>query len=143
VWSSLAAGIVVSVHDVAPIAGDSWGPVAAGLLLIWTGLAFRTWSIHTLGRFFKLTVVIQDGHRVIDHGPYRLLRHPSYLGMIVAMTGLGVTEGDWASTAIMLSGTLAAFLMRIRVEERTLLAELGDEYAAYAKRTARLLPGVF
>lgn len=140
---SLAGGILASALHFAPIADGSWQPVMIGLLMIWGGLAFRAWSIYTLGRFFKLTVVIQDDHRVIETGPYRVLRHPSYLGSIVAMTGVGFTEGDWVSVAIMLLGTLTAFVIRIRIEERTLLQELGSEYAAYAQRTARLLPGVY
>lgn len=106
-------------------------------------MAFRSWSIYTLGRFFKLTVVIQDDHRVIDSGPYKFVRHPSYIGSIVAMTGLGLAEGDWVSVAIMFLGTLTAFVLRIRIEERTLAAELGEEYVAYSQRTARLLPGVY
>jgi protein-S-isoprenylcysteine O-methyltransferase Ste14 len=141
--ASLVGAIFASAAHLAPIAGGSWWPVVVGLVMIWGGLAFRAWSIYTLGRFFKLTVVIQDDHRVIETGPYRVLRHPSYLGSIVAMTGVGFTEGDWVSVAIMLLGTLTAFVIRIRIEERTLLQELGSEYAAYSQRTARLLPGVY
>jgi protein-S-isoprenylcysteine O-methyltransferase Ste14 len=143
VLASLLGAILASALHLAPIAGESWWPVVAGLVLIWGGLAFRAWSIYTLGRFFKLTVVIQDDHRVIETGPYRVLRHPSYLGSIIAMTGLGLTEGDWISVAIMLLGTFTAFVIRIRIEERTLLEELGEEYTAYSRRTARLIPGVY
>ncbi len=140
---SAVAAILASVGQLATIAGDTWWPVVAGFALIWGGLAFRSWSIYTLGRFFKLTVVIQDDHRVIDSGPYKFVRHPSYIGSIVAMTGLGLAEGDWVSVAIMFLGTLTAFVLRIRIEERTLAAELGEEYVAYSQRTARLLPGVY
>jgi protein-S-isoprenylcysteine O-methyltransferase Ste14 len=143
VLASLIGAIFASANHLATIAGGSWWPVVLGFVLIWGGLAFRAWSIYTLGRFFKLTVVIQDDHRVIETGPYRVLRHPSYLGSIIAMTGIGFTEGDWISVAIMLLGTLTAFVIRIRIEERTLLEELGESYAAYSKRTARLLPGVY
>lgn len=143
VLASFVGAIFASANHLAPIDGGSWWPVVVGLVMIWGGLAFRAWSINTLGRFFKLTVVIQEDHRVIETGPYRLLRHPSYLGSIVAMTGLGVVEGDWVSVAIMFFGTLTAFVIRIRVEERTLLNELGEAYVAYSQRTARLLPGVY
>jgi protein-S-isoprenylcysteine O-methyltransferase len=141
--ASLVGSIAASVAGVATIAGPPWWPVIAGVTLIWIGSAFRAWSIFTLGRFFKVMVVIQDDHQVIERGPYRVLRHPSYLGSIIAMTGLGLAEGDWASMAIALLGTSAAFMIRIQVEERTLLRELGEDYAAYAQRTARLLPGVY
>ncbi len=143
VLASVLAAILASLLELAPIAGGSWWPVAVGLTLIWSGLAFRAWSIRELGSFFKLDVVVQEGHRIIDTGPYRVLRHPSYLGSIVSMTGLGLAEGDWISVAIMACGTVAAFVFRIRIEERTLLHSLGAEYAAYSERTARLFPGVY
>lgn len=140
---SMAVGALVANSHPAPIAGAAWWPVIAGLVLVWLGVALRVWSILTLGRFFKLTVVIQDDHRVIDRGPYRLLRHPSYTGALVIAAGFGLAEGDFVSLAIVVLGVLVPLLIRIRVEERTLLAELGDAYADYARRTARLVPGVY
>jgi protein-S-isoprenylcysteine O-methyltransferase Ste14 len=141
--ASLVGSIMAADRSVATISGPPWWPVIGGITLIWAGLGFRVWAILTLGRFFKVMVVIQDDHRVVERGPYRWLRHPSYLGSIVAMTGVGLAEGDWASVAIMSLGTLAAFLIRIPVEERVLLTELGEEYAAYSRRTARLVPGLY
>jgi protein-S-isoprenylcysteine O-methyltransferase len=101
------------------------------------------WAILVLGRYFKVMVSIQDGHQVVDRGPYRRVRHPSYTGCILVMAGLGLAEGDWISLAIMLFGGLLAFGVRIRVEEHVLRQALGEEYAAYMRRTARLVPGVF
>jgi len=141
VW--MAVGALVADGRPAPIAGAAWWPVISGLALIWLGIALRVWSILTLGRFFKLTVVIQEDHRVIDSGPYRLLRHPSYTGALIIAAGFGLAEGDLLSLAIVLVGVLVPLLIRIRVEERTLLSELGDAYADYARRTARLVPGVY
>jgi protein-S-isoprenylcysteine O-methyltransferase Ste14 len=140
---SLAVATYAAAQQVAPLPGGRWWPVIAGLILIWIGFAVRIWSIVTLGRFFQLTVVVQADHKVVDRGPYRWLRHPSYLGIIVTNTGVGLAEGDWVSVAVMLFGTLAVFLVRIRVEERALLGKLGDQYATYASRTARLVPGVY
>jgi protein-S-isoprenylcysteine O-methyltransferase Ste14 len=142
-----AAGVIgaveAAIHQLAPLPGAAWWPVALGVVMIWSGMGFRLWSILTLGRFFKVMVAIQENHRVIDSGPYRWLRHPSYLGAIVCLTGIGVAEGDWASVAIMLGCSLVAFLTRIQVEERVLLRELSTEYASYSRRTARLVPWVF
>ncbi len=140
---SLVAATVAASKHVAPLPGPAWWPVAAGVVLLWLGIGFRLWAIRTLGRFFKLTVVIQENHRVVESGPYRWLRHPSYTGGLVAATAIGLAEGDWVAIAIMAIGLSIAYLVRIPVEERALLAELGDEYAAYAKRTARLVPGLF
>lgn len=132
-----------AIRDVAPLPGGPWWPVWAGLLVFWTGVALRLWAILTLGRFFKLMVVIQEDHCVVEAGPYRWLRHPSYLGVIVSLTGIGLIWGDWLSVAIMLVGAVTAFLARILVEERALQQALGDDYSAYMRRTARLVPGLF
>jgi protein-S-isoprenylcysteine O-methyltransferase Ste14 len=140
---SLAGSIAAGFGQVAPIAGPPWWPVIAGTALLWAGFALRTWSILTLGRFFKLSVVIQDDHQVIDRGPYRMLRHPSYLGLIVAVTGFGLATGSWASAAIALFGMVAAFAVRIPIEERAMLRELGEPYASYMRRTARLVPWLY
>lgn len=140
---SLVLAAVLAEHQVAPLPGSPWWPLALGLVLLWSGVAFRLWSVRTLGHFFKMAVVVQDDHRVIDHGPYRWLRHPSYTGALVTNAGIGLAFGDLASVAVMVLLPLIAFLIRIRVEERLLLRELGEEYAAYSRRTARLLPGLF
>lgn len=134
---------VVASTNVAPLPGSAWWVVAAGVALLWLGVAFRLWAIFTLGRFFKLTVTIQEGHRVIDRGPYRLLRHPSYTGALVAGAGIGLALGDWLSIVVVLGAMAIAYLIRIPVEERALLEEFGEDYAAYAARTARLVPGLF
>jgi protein-S-isoprenylcysteine O-methyltransferase Ste14 len=140
---SFAGAALVASTNVAPLPGSAWWVVAAGVTLLWLGVAFRLWAIFTLGRFFKLTVVIQEDHRVIDRGPYRWLRHPSYTGALVAGAGIGLALGDWLSIAVVLAGMSLAYLIRIPIEERALLEEFGDDYAAYAARTARLVPGLF
>ncbi len=152
-WSMLLIGGVIAVSwiggyivtrlRVTPLPGGPLWPLVLGLTLIWGGILLRGWAIVTLGRFFKLVVVIQDDHRVIEHGPYRWLRHPSYLGATITLLGIGVAGGTWLGAIIMLCGPLAAFAVRIRVEERALLLALGDDYAAYARQTARLIPGLY
>lgn len=141
--ASIVSSMLVAGHRLAPLPGPDWWPVAAGLTLVWAGIAFRLWAVFTLGSFFKTLVVIQEGHSVVDRGPYRWLRHPSYSGMLATTVGLGLAEGDWISLAIMLFGPLIGLLVRIHVEERALLRALGHEYADYAQRTARLVPRVF
>jgi protein-S-isoprenylcysteine O-methyltransferase Ste14 len=140
---SIVGAALVASDRVAPLPGPAWWPVAAGVILLWLGIALRLWAISTLGRFFKMTIAIQEGHRVISDGPYHWLRHPCYTGTLLIAIGVGLAEGDWFSVAIMWIALTIALLTRIRAEERTLRAQLGDEYAAYAQRTARLVPGLF
>ncbi len=144
VAASCSGGFVVMRLQITPLPGaDTLWPLVVGLAMLWIGIALRGWAVLTLGRFFKLVVVVQDNHHVIDHGPYRWLRHPSYLGAIIGLFGIGVAEGTWLGVAVMLLGPLAAFAIRIRIEERALLQALGEDYAAYAHQTARLIPGLY
>lgn len=114
-----------------------------GLALFILGLAVTTWSYRTLGRFFSLEVQVQTDHRVIDTGPYRLVRHPGYAGVLLGFLGLGFALQSWAALLVMAVATPAALAYRLRVEEQFLVNELGDEYRRYAQRTKRLIPYVW
>jgi protein-S-isoprenylcysteine O-methyltransferase Ste14 len=120
-----------------------WPSIAVGLGIAASGVALRTWSIMTLGRFFTYDVTIQPGHRVVTAGPYRWVRHPSYTGGLVGLLGLGVALGSAAAVLALVVVPLIGVLIRIRHEERTLRTALGAEYDAYAARTPRLVPGIW
>jgi protein-S-isoprenylcysteine O-methyltransferase Ste14 len=81
--------------------------------------------------------------RLIDDGPYALVRHPSYTGMLMAILGFGIALDSWGAVAATLFLPLAAVVNRIRHEETMLRRELGEPYEAYAARTARLVPGIW
>ena len=123
--------------------GPAWWPFAVGLVLIWAGLALRWWAVLELGRFFQLTVVVQEDHRVVESGPYRVVRHPSYSGLLLIFVGVGFTLGNWLSVAACLVVPLLGLLVRIRAEEAVLNRELGEPYRAYSARTRRLVPRVW
>jgi protein-S-isoprenylcysteine O-methyltransferase Ste14 len=80
---------------------------------------------------------------VVARGPYRFLRHPSYSGLLLALFGCGVMLGNWVGATAALAVLLAAVLHRIRLEERALLAGLGDAYREFAESRARLVPFVW
>jgi len=141
-------GIVLAVraaHGVPSLVlpGPAWWPLALGLVLIWAGLALRWWAVLALGRFFQITVVVQPGHRVVETGPYRVVRHPSYSGLMLEFVGVGFTLGNWLSVAACLVLPLLGLLVRIRAEEEVLSRRLGEPYRAYAARTPRLVPHVW
>ena len=132
-----------AAHVQSTVLGGGWAPVAVGLGVLAAGVALRTWAILTLGRLFKFVVVIQEGHRVVASGPYRLLRHPSYTGALVAFLGIGIALDSWLSMLTLVVIPLLAILVRIHVEEAALTGTLGQEYRAYASRTRRLVPGLW
>lgn len=112
----------------------------AGVVLFLGGTALRWWSILHLGRFFTVNVAIASDHRVVDDGPYTYVRHPSYTGALLAFCGLGLLLGNWLGAAVLVLPVLISFIYRIRLEERALLTALGEPYAAYMRRTKRLVP---
>lgn len=114
-----------------------------GLVLAAGGLVFRVWCIKTLGRFFTTEVQVQQGQRIITEGPYKYVRHPSYLGAYLAIVGSTLLVHAYFSavaTAFLLG---VAYYYRIVVEETTLVREFGDEYADYQKVSKRFLPFVY
>jgi len=110
-----------------------------GCILFLAGLALRWYSIGYLGRYFTVDVSIAAEHKLVDSGPYRYIRHPTYTGALLAFVGLGFCFGNWLTTLFLTLPIMAAFLWRIRIEERALLDALGKNYRAYMKRTNRLI----
>jgi protein-S-isoprenylcysteine O-methyltransferase Ste14 len=116
---------------------------AVGLAIMIGGLLLRGWAIRTLGVYFTGRVMVSDDQPVITAGPYRLLRHPSYTGLLLACAGLGLAAANWVSVAAMVVLPLAAVLWRIHAEENALLATLGMPYRSYAAQHKRLVPFVW
>jgi protein-S-isoprenylcysteine O-methyltransferase Ste14 len=117
--------------------------VAAGGVLVCIGLALRLWAIRTLGSFFTSTVRVTEDQRVVDSGPYRVLRHPSYTGALVTPLGLAVALQSAIGGLVLLAAGIPAYLYRIRVEEAALSDGLGEAYRGYQERTWKLLPFVY
>lgn len=114
-----------------------------GLAFFIFGLVLRWYAIIYLGRFFTVDVAIAEDHKVIDSGPYRFIRHPSYTGVLVALLGFAITIGNWLALLIMVVPITAAFMRRIQIEEAALRAGLGENYVTYSARTKRLLPFIY
>lgn len=141
--AAIAGGIIVALkvpafgfplpHALAQVMGTV---VAAGLVLRW-------WAIFSLGRLFTVDVAIADDHELIVRGPYHLMRHPSYSGMMLAFVALAATFQNWLSLVCVLVPISAALAYRIYIEEIALEATFGEAYRDYAATTKRLIPGVF
>jgi protein-S-isoprenylcysteine O-methyltransferase len=112
-------------------------------LVCLAGIAIRWWAIFHLGRFFTVNVAVARDHRVIDDGPYTLIRHPSYAGALLSFVGLGLSTANWLQCLVMVVPITAAFLRRMTIEEDALLAALGEPYRVYVGRTKRLIPFLY
>jgi protein-S-isoprenylcysteine O-methyltransferase Ste14 len=135
---ALAAG----AHGAA-IRDARWPIFVVGIVLMIAGIALRQWSVAVLGRFFTTDVRLQEGQTVVESGPYRRLRHPSYTGMLVTFFGMGLALGNWASVLALVVLPAIGLVVRIRLEERVLLAGLGEPYRRFAEARKRLIPGVW
>ena len=114
-----------------------------GALVMAAGIAFRQWAIAVLGAYFTAEVRVSEGQSVVEGGPYRRLARPSYTGMIVTFVGVGLMLGNWISLACLALLPTIGLVIRIRVEERALLAGIGEPYRRFLASRSRLIPGVW
>ena len=113
-----------------------------GLVLFGAGGALRLWPVFVLGNRFSGLVAIQPGHTLVTSGVYGVIRHPSYLGLLISTFGWGLVFRS--AVGVLLAALLVPpLLARINAEERLLRSHFGDEYEAYRGRTSRLLPGIY
>ena len=140
---SVAAGIYVAKRWPAAALPHHRSVMFAGVALFVTGLLLRWWAIITLGRFFTVDVTIEPDHELIESGPFRMVRHPSYAGVLLAFAGFALSLGNWAALLVILLPITAAFVHRMNVEEDALSRALGLRYTGYMRRTKRLVPFVY
>ena len=114
-----------------------------GVGLMFAGMALRLYSISLLGRYFTFEVAVHSDQPVIEAGPYRYIRHPSYAGALITITGLGLALGNWAGLVVLLGCMAVAYGYRIPIEESALVAAIGEPYEKYIRRTYRLIPYIF
>jgi protein-S-isoprenylcysteine O-methyltransferase Ste14 len=114
-----------------------------GIVLVYVGIAFRLYAISVLGTFFTTTVAVTAGQSVIETGPYRLIRHPAYTGILITLLGFGLCYTNWSGLLALMGCTLPGFWYRIHVEEQVLQEHLGLPYQEYMRHTKRLIPFVF
>lgn len=149
-WIFIVFGVIALASAVVPPYTDRMGLWTIdgeatrwiGLVVYLLGGALRLWPVFVLGRRFSGLVAIQSGHALQTDGVYRLIRNPSYLGMMINMLGWGLAFRGW-------SGVVIAFLLlvplvpRMHSEERLLREHFGTEYDAYVARTWRLIPWIY
>ncbi|MGD0308762.1 MAG: isoprenylcysteine carboxylmethyltransferase family protein [Acidobacteriota bacterium] len=113
----------------------------SGLAVTAGGLLFATWARRHLGSNWSQAVTVKEGHELITSGPYALVRHPIYAGLLVAFVGSAVARGEWR-------GLLAVVLVfgvlwrKLKLEEKWMRVQFGESYDVYSRRVAALLPYV-
>ena len=114
----------------------------AGIVVLLLGSLLRRLCFKTLGEHFTGDVRARADQPVIQTGPYRYVRHPSYTAGMLMYLGLGLALTSWLSIALLLIGTIVGYVYRVRVEERALLTEIGAPYAEFMRTRKRFIPYV-
>lgn len=130
---------VTPTATIRPAAVAAW----VGLGLLCCGIGLRFWSFQTLGRYFTFVVQTSADQPVITGGPYQVIRHPSYAGLLLAVMGVGLLIGNWWSLVALTVATTCGLVLRIEVEDRALLDHLGNDYRSYAAAHKRLIPFIW
>ncbi len=114
-----------------------------GILLMLIGVVFRQYSIRVLGKYFTTRVAIQPGQTVVQSGPYRWIRHPSYSGALLTILGVALSFANWLSLIGVLLIPFLGYSYRVWVEENALVKSLGQPYLDYMKHTKRFIPYIY
>ena len=142
----LAIGLDFALSFQFPQAAIRWKRPSlffVGIAFMLAGTALRFYAMSILGRSFTYYVAVHAKQAVIEVGPYRYIRHPSYTGALMIFVGLGLALGNWAGLLALLVCVGIAYAYRISVEESVLAAALGVPYQKYMRRTRRLVPFLF
>ena len=138
-----AIGFLAKFRDIRWLFSPNYAISAFGLLLILIGIIIRWSAILELRKYFTVDVKILPDHKLICSGLFKYIRHPSYLGLLLSVLGLGITMVNWLSTIVILVPHIILIVLRINEEERALEDRFGPEYRTYRQRTRRLIPLVY
>jgi protein-S-isoprenylcysteine O-methyltransferase len=107
------------------------------------GLALRVWAARVLGAYYTRTLRTSGEQRIVVEGPYRVVRHPGYAGVILLWLGAGVATANWVAAIAIGAVVGRAYRRRISTEEVMLARAFAEDYPRYAGRTWRLIPWVY
>ncbi|MFB6456105.1 methyltransferase family protein [Chitinophaga sp. Hz27] len=138
--ASMTAGISLSYQHSPLIAQDQTTMHIGGLIIILIGIVLRYAAVASLGKYFTVMVTIREGHQVKKDGMYKLIRHPSYAASLLSFIGFGISTNNWLSLLVVVIPVFLVFLYRIKIEEKALLKQFGQEYADYMHHTKRFIP---
>jgi protein-S-isoprenylcysteine O-methyltransferase Ste14 len=115
---------------------------AVGFALTVLGLGFAIWARFHLGRMWSGSVTLKEGHRLVQSGPYGLVRHPIYTGLVTAWIGRAVSAGT-VRALVGLALAVGSIVYKLSFEDRLMAENFGEEHADYRRRVKRLVPFVW
>lgn len=139
---SIMSSVTASYVTKFPICNEVW-IYYLGAMFVWIGIVLRFIIIRSLGKYFTVDITIRKDHKIKKEGFYKYVRHPSYTFSLLTSLGLGLYLNNWLSLVLALVPTFMAFSYRIKVEEKALIEEFGEEYLEYRRNTKKLVPFVY
>jgi protein-S-isoprenylcysteine O-methyltransferase Ste14 len=146
IWVTILVAIFSSIH----VSSNYYFPILnniyisyIGLTIIIIGTIFRLIILKSLGKYFTVDVTIKNNHKLKTDGFYKFLRHPTYFVSLVTFIGFGISLNNWISLIIVFLLITSVFMYRIKVEEKALIQEFGEEYLEYKKSTKGLIPFIY
>lgn len=140
---AISLALVLKAQKLSPIPFSYTSRQLIGLSIFGAGIFLRYSAIKALGELFSTQLRVVSGHQLIRTGLYRRIRHPSYTGLLIGLTGMGIAMGDGLSLLVLWLLPLMALTKRITFEENLLLAQFGLDYQEYCQKTWKLLPWVY
>lgn len=111
-----------------------------GIGLTWIGMGLRHMAVVALGKYHVMTIYAEPRQPVITSGPYKYIRHPSYLGALIAILGIALATNSLPGSLVLIAVTTTTLVLRIRTEDRYLAEQMSDAYKEYMRHTYRLVP---
>jgi protein-S-isoprenylcysteine O-methyltransferase Ste14 len=146
-WIAITGGITacewISAVVVAPLVGGRNWLGLVSLIVLLAGLVIRWSAVLTLGKAFSANVAIREAQELKQTGLYRLVRHPSYSGLLLVLLAIGIHSRNWIAFLALMVPATAAIIYRIHIEEAALCEAFGERYTEYKKASQRLLPGLY
>jgi protein-S-isoprenylcysteine O-methyltransferase Ste14 len=140
---------VVTIFNEGRVPELSWGRLHDCAALAWSGVAltvaghaFSVWARIHLGKYWSGTVALKVDHKIIDTGPYALVRHPIYTGLLTSALGSAIAAGT-KEAFVGLFIMIAGYIVKWKREEKIMLSEFGAAYADYMKRTKVIVPFLY
>jgi len=121
---------------------DTTAVKVIGVVITFLGLGFAVWARAHLGKYWSGNVTIKVEHKLIRTGPYRWVRNPIYTGIIIAVIGSTVADGELLALLAIVFIAIG-FLIKIRMEEKFLLEEFGEAFIQYKKEVKSLVPFMY
>ncbi|WP_159474708.1 isoprenylcysteine carboxylmethyltransferase family protein [Dyadobacter sp. 3J3] len=146
IWITVVATIILAMY----ISINYYFPIYPniiiryiGLGIIVLGIVLRIAAVLSLGKFFTVDVTIREDHKLKKDGVYKYLRHPSYFASLLSFIGFGLSINSWPGLILIVIAVMAVFIFRIKIEEKILIGQFGDEYVDYKKNTKGIIPFIY